>query len=450
MRKLILPLLVFSILFGVTPSGLASAPKAGSSCAKFGDIQNQGGKKFTCVKSGKKMVWNQGVSTPTPTPTPTPTTSMAPLETTYRVEISSTSPAPGRFCSQENSQSRFGNEYLTCKKGVWARKLGLRVDGSTSPTSTYSPKYGKVTEKELEKNILANWAEWKQRKKSNTPKITVVLQDGYSKDWENVTREVNTYVSNILDGNGLKLVQVPYWVFGETEEFRVAAFNDFAKAASCHPPYMANMEEVIYCSTADIGSGGLRISKPGVLVANNYRLTQKDILRLTNFVASDLAIFYVVQAQYGDVAYTGIKYQIPSWIRAGATQLIGLLATNDLRNSGKSYVDLKGEDVFVGPRPESICSKDLQDAEGKEKMMPDQCSQSMSLYAVSLLVAKFGGLDALFKFLRLYGLNDDWVSDFKEAFGISREDFYKEWWAYQGIQKSDWPDIQLPTAPERY
>ena len=74
----------------------------------------------------------------------------------------------------------------------------------------------------------------------------------------------------------------------------------------------------------------------------------------------------------------------------------------------------------------------------------------MSLYAVSLLVAKFGGLDALFKFLRLYGSNDDWVNDFKEAFGISREDFYKEWWAYQGIQKSDWPDIQLPTAPERY
>ena len=375
---------------------------------------------------------------------------MTPLETKYRAEIPSTSPAPGRFCSQENSQSTFGNEYLICTKGLWARKLGLRINVSTSPTSTYSTKYGKVTEKELEKNILANWAEWKQRKKSNTPKITVVLQDGYSKDWENVTREVNTYVSNILDGNGLKLVQVPYWVFGETEEFRVAAFNDFTKAVGRQAPYVANMEEIIYLATADIGSGGSRISKPGVPVANNYRLTQKDILRLTNFVASDLAIFYVVQAQYGDVAYTGIKYQIPSWIRAGATQLIGLLATNDLRNSGNSYVDLTGEDVFVNPRPESICSKDLQDAEGKEKMMPDKCSQSMSLYAVSLLVAKFGGLDALFKFLRLYGLNDDWVNDFKEAFGISREDFYREWWAYQGIQKSDWPEIQLPTAPEKY
>jgi hypothetical protein len=101
-------------------------------------------------------------------------------------------------------------------------------------------------------------------------------------------------------------------------------------------------------------------------VANNYRLTQKDTRLLTYFVAHDMAIFYVVQTQYADVAYTGNKYQIPAWIREGSAQLIGLLATNDLRNAGKSYVDLKEEDAFVGPKPESICSKDLQDAEGFE------------------------------------------------------------------------------------
>jgi hypothetical protein len=333
---------------------------------------------------------------------------------------------------------------------VWGRKLGFRITPTTISVSTYTPKYGNVTEKELEKSILANWAEWKKKKIVNTPKVTVVLQDGYSKDWEVVTREVTTYTSNVLDGNGLKLVQVPYWVYGENEAFRIAAFNEFAKTATCNPPYIANSEEAIYCATADIGSGGLRIAKPGVPVANNYRLTEKDTRLLTYFVAHDTAIFYVVQTQYNDVAYTGNKYQIPAWIREGSAQLIGLLATNDLRNSGKSYVDLKGEAAFVGPKPESICSKDLQDAEGKEKIMPDHCSQAMHLYAVSLLVAKFGGLEALFRFHRLYGLNNDWVSDFKEAFGISREDFYREWWAYLGIPKSDWPDLQLPTPPERY
>ncbi|MCX6451480.1 MAG: hypothetical protein NT174_00110 [Actinobacteria bacterium] len=459
MRKALLSLFVFLLCFSLPAPGFATPPKAGSSCTKLGATQNSGGKKFTCVKSGKKLIWNKGVLIPTPQPSvnstsgatpPKSSFSPSPLQPNNPNEISSTSPAPGRFCTNENSQSAFGNEYLVCTYGVWGRKLGFRITPTTISVSTYTPKYGNVTEKELEKSILANWAEWKKKKIVNTPKVTVVLQDGYSKDWEVVTREVTTYTSNVLDGNGLKLVQVPYWVYGENEAFRIAAFNEFAKTATCNPPYIANSEEAIYCATADIGSGGLRIAKPGVPVANNYRLTEKDTRLLTYFVAHDTAIFYVVQTQYNDVAYTGNKYQIPAWIREGSAQLIGLLATNDLRNSGKSYVDLKGEAAFVGPKPESICSKDLQDAEGKEKIMPDHCSQAMHLYAVSLLVAKFGGLEALFRFHRLYGLNNDWVSDFKEAFGISREDFYREWWAYLGIPKSDWPDLQLPTPPERY
>ena len=506
-RKLSLSLLIFGIIVGLIPLGNAVPPKAGSSCSKLGTIQNYNGKKYTCIKSGKKLTWNKGVLIPTRKPStspignnsdldvdgypknipapgrtcptegdkssynnqplncvagfwksgsgagttsPKPTFSPTPLQPNNPRELSSTSPAPGRFCINEDSQSAFGNEYLVCTRGVWARKLGFRISASTAPVSTYTPKYGNVSEKELEKSILANWAEWKKKKIVNTPKMTVVLQDGYSKDWEAVTREVITYTSNVLDGNGLKLVQVPYWVYGETEEFRIKTFNEFAKTASCNPSFMANNEEAIYCATADIGSGGLRIAKPGMTVANGYTLTTKDIRLLTYFVAHDTGIFYVVQTQHGDIAYTGNKYQIPAWIREGAAQLVGLLVTNDLRNSGKSYVDLETENKFVGPKPESICSKDLQDAEGKEKIMPDQCSQSMHVYAVSLLVAKFGGLEALFKFFRLYGLSDNWVNDFQESFGISREDFYKEWWAYLGIPQSDWPDLQPPTPPERY
>lgn len=464
MRKFRLILIVVALTIFINPFGHAATPKSGSSCSKVGLTQTYAGKKFTCIKLGKKLVWDKGVSVisatkviPTPISTPNNSSSQtkpsfipSPLSTTNPSELTSTSPAPGRYCLNENSQSAYGNEYLVCRRGVWARQLGYRITQTTPPASTYVPKNGKVSEKEIEKFILANWVEWKKKKLNNTPPMTIILQDGYSLDWENVTRETIKYVSNILDGNGLKLVQVPYWVFGETEEFRVKSFNDFAKSASCNPPYMANSEEAIYCATMDIGSGGLRISKPGMPVANNYRLTQKDIGLLTYFVAHDMGIFYVVQAQYGDVAYTGNKFQIPAWIREGSAQLIGLMVANDLRNSGKSYVDLQGADAFVGPKPESICAKDLQDAEGKEKIMPDQCSQAQHLYAVSLLVARYGGLDALFKFHKLYGLTNDWVSTFKECFGISREDFYKEWWAYLGIPQSEWPDLQLPTGPERY
>ena len=69
--------------------------KAGSTCSKLGVTSTIAGKKYTCVKSGKKLVWNKGVAiakpkpsarpipsaTPTPTPTPTPTVTATPTPT---------------------------------------------------------------------------------------------------------------------------------------------------------------------------------------------------------------------------------------------------------------------------------------------------------------------------------------------------------------------------------
>ena len=52
-----------------------AAVKAGSICPKLGATFLQSGQKFTCIKSGKKIVWNKGVSIPKPVPTPSPATS---------------------------------------------------------------------------------------------------------------------------------------------------------------------------------------------------------------------------------------------------------------------------------------------------------------------------------------------------------------------------------------
>jgi hypothetical protein len=280
--------------------------------------------------------------------------------------------------------------------------------------------------------------------------MSIILQDGYVKDWGVITKNTINYIGNVLQGNGLKLVQTPLWIYGDTEEFRHNKFDDFAKTASCNPPYIAEGEEAIYCATADIGGGGTRIGRPGTAMANNYQLTKLDKNLLTFFVAHDMAIFYEVQAEYGDVAYTGTMYQIPSWIREGLAQLVGTMVTNDLQNAGGSYIKLRANGRMGSAKPQSICSKDLQNAEGKDKWWPDDCSYSMNFYAAQLLVAKFGGFEALFKFPKQFGQNPNWVTVFHDTFGISREDFYREWWSYLGIPKSQWPVIQDATPPERY
>ena len=71
------------------PVTAVAAVKAGDVCKKVESTATANGKKFTCVKSGKKLVWNKGVIvvkpkptvTPTPTPTPTPTVTPTPTPT---------------------------------------------------------------------------------------------------------------------------------------------------------------------------------------------------------------------------------------------------------------------------------------------------------------------------------------------------------------------------------
>jgi hypothetical protein len=79
-----------------------AAVKAGLACKKVGSVATVGAFKYTCIKSGKKTVWNKGVRIPavkptpvaspisSPTPTPTPT----PIPTPTRTSTPTPTPSP--------------------------------------------------------------------------------------------------------------------------------------------------------------------------------------------------------------------------------------------------------------------------------------------------------------------------------------------------------------------
>jgi hypothetical protein len=73
MRKHLIALLVITpLLLSSQLSTSHAATKAGAKCQKVGVKSVVGVKTFTCIKSGKKLVWNKGVVVKKATPTPIP------------------------------------------------------------------------------------------------------------------------------------------------------------------------------------------------------------------------------------------------------------------------------------------------------------------------------------------------------------------------------------------
>lgn len=97
-KSLVSLILIFAL---VAPMNATASIKAGGSCKKAGQTSTFAGKKYTCIKSGKKLVWNKGVAIakptpvatavptpiPTPTVTPTPTPTVTPTPTPTSIPI---------------------------------------------------------------------------------------------------------------------------------------------------------------------------------------------------------------------------------------------------------------------------------------------------------------------------------------------------------------------------
>ena len=101
MRKALAALTVLVLVS--SPLQASAAVKTGATCTKAGTTSTVKGIKYTCVKSGKKLVWNKGVkvvvaATPTPTPTvtatPTPTPTPTPTVTPTATPTPTPTPTP--------------------------------------------------------------------------------------------------------------------------------------------------------------------------------------------------------------------------------------------------------------------------------------------------------------------------------------------------------------------
>jgi len=369
--------LVISLLIGFSilsaPTGI-SAVKTGATCLKVGQTTLLSGKKYTCVKVGKKLQWDKGVLAQSPK--------------------------------------------------------------SAGSTSAQLKGHDLVISQ-----IESQWKIWRSKKSTTFTPVKLLVQPGYNTAWGEASKHSDLLIST-FNANGYSLLQEPFAVFGDTEEWLSTTGRPISCGRSVPEQALG-----IYCGHVQLGYGYfvLNAKQNEKFVGKSLTASQKNILNY--MVAHDVAVMYELQAQYGSIIYDGTKNQIPAWIREGFVQLFAALAISDSNLQKKNYFDFLVSAKLIDSFPKTLCAKTLQNFESKDRNWGGSCASSQNFYGVELLAARHGGLDALFKFVSLYGISDDWTSAFESAFGITRKDFYTEWYEYLSIRKSDRPALTPAAIP---
>ncbi len=101
MKKFASVIIALSFLSASISLPAFASVKPGAKCSIEGQTRNAQGKKFTCVKSGKKLVWNKGRVIQIPAPKPTNSTSKESAKANPSTEAPSPSPTPSNSANKE-------------------------------------------------------------------------------------------------------------------------------------------------------------------------------------------------------------------------------------------------------------------------------------------------------------------------------------------------------------
>jgi hypothetical protein len=147
MRKWGSVVIASALLLSIATPLVAAAPKAGSPCSKKNATITNSGKIFTCIQSGKKLVWNKGVAIKKPTPTPTPTPKPTAIGDPIGAVGGTPTPTPtskylaGDSCTTIGERENNSGGYLECRAVANQAKKFFQLSNSPkAPATNTSPE----------------------------------------------------------------------------------------------------------------------------------------------------------------------------------------------------------------------------------------------------------------------------------------------------------------------
>jgi len=149
-KRALTTILIASLALAISPAISSGAVKAGDACKKAGQVSNAAGKKYTCIKSGKKLVWNKGVAIPKPTPSPTASVTPTSIATPTPTPTVSSTPTP-KFLDPNDTYST-DDGYIDdingpCEFDPRTPKewVGVVFDSQSNPTCSGILRLGKYS-----------------------------------------------------------------------------------------------------------------------------------------------------------------------------------------------------------------------------------------------------------------------------------------------------------------
>ena len=194
-------LIVVLLLFPLTPSISATTPKAGGLCGQLGISKTYNGKKFTCIRSGKKLVWDKSVvvkqttsiptstnSSPTPpsvpNPSPTPIPTFTYLQSAPIANVDECKLKDARIKKQQPNNSGFPLSPDIIPSTGKMRFIAILVDFSDAPgTDKFMAKM------RAQEETFRNWFQVTSGGRSDVEWITV-------NKWFRAKQPSSTYVTS--------------------------------------------------------------------------------------------------------------------------------------------------------------------------------------------------------------------------------------------------------------
>jgi hypothetical protein len=382
------PIASLSLLLAclVANTVVAAAPKAGSACPKLNQKTIYAGYTYTCIKSGKKLIWDKGVRVlaPVANPSPTPQVTPSPTPTVAPSPLSTPTPTSSADSGMQNASP-----------DIWA------VDNTLAQIENAS------------QNDFVAWAKSRSLDTQRLQKVHFEIDPATDQALANRMVEAEKYEISLFGNDGPS----EYYEFiGATQKWIINRENELGLNLAegqlpCGPDNPQNSAQG--CSNAG-NAAFIILHNPSYVATDNHPLS-----------VGTHEYFHSVQGTllFGSTQKTTVHQSddVPAWFIEGTAEWIGLTVWHYVNHL--DYVALRNS--YLQLNAPNVASNPLSDYRYNAPADPSKYlyPYTMGRSAIEFLVSKVG-VSGMLNVMRDYKNSQNFDKAFKEATGISTDSFY--------------------------